>query len=258
MTAPRFLIDENLSPALVGPARARGFEAVHVNHLGLYIETDRDLLKVISEQDWVLVTNNAIEFRGRYREVELHPGVVFLLPAVRRPDQVRLKLAAAKRVNSCAWRTVRCWASKATIIRAARDGAKLLKLWVRGGKIPKHVMAAAHQLQISLSFIAVLLRPPEPFVDQVDFRPRRPDSSWTSFGRRAASTRHPRSAPYRRAERVAADTQGEFEQARPEAFQRLGDIRKSALGTMVKARGISMCAPPEKQYGGSCQLIYSI
>ena len=74
MTAPRFLIDENLSPALVGPARARGFEAMHVNHLGLYIETDRDLLKVISEQDWVLVTNNAIEFRGAVPGGRVAPG----------------------------------------------------------------------------------------------------------------------------------------------------------------------------------------
>lgn len=94
MTAPRFLIDENLSPALVEPARERGFEAMHVNHLGLRTETDWDLLKVIAEQDWVLVTNNAIEFRGRYREIELHPGVVFLLPAVRRAEQLRLFEAA--------------------------------------------------------------------------------------------------------------------------------------------------------------------
>lgn len=90
MTAPRFLIDENLSPALVEPARIRGFEAMHVNHLGLRTETDWDLLKIISEQDWVLVTNNAIEFRGRYGTIELHPGVIFLVPAVRRPAQVQL------------------------------------------------------------------------------------------------------------------------------------------------------------------------
>jgi len=54
----------------------------------------RGLLMVIAEQDWVLVTNNAIEFRGRYREVDLHPGVVFLLPAVRRWEQFRLFEAA--------------------------------------------------------------------------------------------------------------------------------------------------------------------
>lgn len=100
MSAPRFLIDENLSPALVEPARQRGFEAMHVNHLGLRTETDWELLKVIAEHDWILVTNNAIEFRGRYRDLELHPGVIFLLPAVRRPDQVRLFETALDHVRS--------------------------------------------------------------------------------------------------------------------------------------------------------------
>jgi len=99
VTAPRFLIDENLSPALVEPARRRGFEAMHVNYLGLRTETDWDLLKVIAEQDWVLVTNNAIEFRGRYRDIELHPGVIFLLPAVRRAEQLRLFEAALHHVS---------------------------------------------------------------------------------------------------------------------------------------------------------------
>jgi len=100
VSAPRFLIDENLSPALVEPARQRGFEAMHVNHLGLRTETDWELLKVIAEHDWILVTNNAIEFRGRYRDLELHPGVIFLLPAVRRPDQVRLFETALDHVRS--------------------------------------------------------------------------------------------------------------------------------------------------------------
>ena len=98
--APRFLIDENLSPFLVEPARARGFEAMHVNHLGLRTEMDWDLLRVVAEQDWVLVTNNAIEFRGRYRGIELHPGVVFLLPAVRREGQLRLFAAALDDVRN--------------------------------------------------------------------------------------------------------------------------------------------------------------
>ena len=72
---------------------------MHVNHLGLRTETDWDLLRIIAEQDWVLVTNNAIEFRGRYRKIELHPGVVFLLPTVRRPDQLRLFEAALNHVH---------------------------------------------------------------------------------------------------------------------------------------------------------------
>jgi predicted nuclease of predicted toxin-antitoxin system len=89
VTAPRFLIDENLSPKLVEPARERGYEAMHVNHLGLRSEKDWDLLRAVADGDWVLVTNNAFEFRGRYRHIELHPGIVFLVPAVRGTEQVR-------------------------------------------------------------------------------------------------------------------------------------------------------------------------
>jgi predicted nuclease of predicted toxin-antitoxin system len=101
VTAPaaRFLIDENLSPLLVAPARACGFEAMHVNHLGMRTEADWDLLRIVAAQDWVLVTNNAIEFRGRYRKIALHPGVVFLLPAVRREAQLRLFAAALDHVQ---------------------------------------------------------------------------------------------------------------------------------------------------------------
>jgi predicted nuclease of predicted toxin-antitoxin system len=99
VTGPRFLVDENLSPKLVVPARLRGYEAMHVNHLGSRTETDWDLLKVIARDDWILVTNNAIEFRGRYREIELHPGVIFLIPAVRGTAQVRLFEAALDRVQ---------------------------------------------------------------------------------------------------------------------------------------------------------------
>ena len=76
----------------------QGFEAMHVNHLGLRTEADWDLLQVVAAQDWVLVTNNAIEFRGRYRQIELHPGVVFLVPVVRRDGQLRLFEAALNHV----------------------------------------------------------------------------------------------------------------------------------------------------------------
>jgi len=100
VTAPRFLIDENLSPALADTARQRGLEAMHVNHLGLRTETDWELLRVVFEQDWVLVTNNAIEFRGRFGGMELHPGVIFLLPAVRRLEQIRLFTAVLDQISS--------------------------------------------------------------------------------------------------------------------------------------------------------------
>ena len=98
VTAPRFLIDENLSPRLVDEARSRGFEAMHVNHLGLRTETDWAILDVVAAQDWVLVTNNAIEFRGRFRRIELHPGVVFIVPTVRGEHQARLFAAVLEQL----------------------------------------------------------------------------------------------------------------------------------------------------------------
>jgi hypothetical protein len=42
----------------------------------------------------VLVSNNAVEFRSRYRAIEIHPGVIFLLPSVRREQQLILFQAA--------------------------------------------------------------------------------------------------------------------------------------------------------------------
>jgi hypothetical protein len=60
----------------------------------LRTDTDWHFLKVNAEQDWILVTDNAIEFRGRYLEIKLYPGVVFVLPAVWRTEQLLLLEAA--------------------------------------------------------------------------------------------------------------------------------------------------------------------
>jgi len=91
---PRFLVDENLSVFLPKTAHARGYDATHVNHRGLHQAKDWEILQVAREEDWILVTNNAIEFRGRYRRLEVHPGVVFLLPAISRAQQIELFSAA--------------------------------------------------------------------------------------------------------------------------------------------------------------------
>ena len=94
MTVPRFLIDENLSVKLPEVAHKRGFEATHVIHLGLGEWKDWNILEIIERDGWVLVTNNAVEFRSRYRATKIHPGVIFLLPSVRREQQLMLFEAA--------------------------------------------------------------------------------------------------------------------------------------------------------------------
>lgn len=98
MKAPRFLVDENLSVTLPSVAHRRGFAATHVNHLGLREWRDWNILDVVKRDGWVLVTNNAIEFRTRYRRLASHPGVVFLLPSVRRAMQIMLFDAALDEV----------------------------------------------------------------------------------------------------------------------------------------------------------------
>jgi predicted nuclease of predicted toxin-antitoxin system len=94
LTAPRFLIDENLSVKLPEVAHKRGFEATHVIHLGLGEWRDWNILEIVESHGWVLVTNNAVEFRSRYRMIGIHPGVIFLLPSARRELQLLLFEAA--------------------------------------------------------------------------------------------------------------------------------------------------------------------
>lgn len=57
-------------------------------------------MEEVARSDWVLVTNNAVEFRGRYRQIDLHPGVVFILPNVRRPQQIELFQAALSDIEA--------------------------------------------------------------------------------------------------------------------------------------------------------------
>jgi len=94
---PRFLVDECLSTSLPHLAHQFGFECAHINHLGLVSIKDWDLIDTIVDGNWTLVTNNAIEWRGRYRSTAtllIHPGVVFIIPNVRRLEQQRFFAAA--------------------------------------------------------------------------------------------------------------------------------------------------------------------
>ena len=98
----RFLVDENLSVLLPKVAHAQGYEAIHINHYGLRKAKDWDILKIVTEEDWILVTNNASEFRGRYRKLEIHPGVIFLVPVAHdgsRLSSSRLRLMRSPKVR---------------------------------------------------------------------------------------------------------------------------------------------------------------
>jgi predicted nuclease of predicted toxin-antitoxin system len=86
----RFLIDECLSVDLVAVAGESGHEAQHVAHVGRAGWKDWNVVCYASEGDFILVTNNASDFRQLYAGLPLHAGLVILIPAVTRVVQRRL------------------------------------------------------------------------------------------------------------------------------------------------------------------------
>ncbi|MCB0970638.1 MAG: DUF5615 family PIN-like protein [Acidimicrobiales bacterium] len=52
----RLLLDANLSPRIVEPLIAAGFDAVHVGDVGLLVATDEEIFEVAADQRQVVVT----------------------------------------------------------------------------------------------------------------------------------------------------------------------------------------------------------
>lgn len=90
----RFLIDECLSVELVAVAGEPGHEAHHVAHVGRVGWKDWNVLRYARAGDFVLVTNNASDFRQLYAAQPLHPGLIILIPVVNRNVQRQLFKAA--------------------------------------------------------------------------------------------------------------------------------------------------------------------
>ncbi|MEW5930307.1 MAG: DUF5615 family PIN-like protein [Gemmatimonadota bacterium] len=95
----RFLIDENLSPQLTETAQEFGYSAFHVAHRGWSALTDAQVLHRVLAEDLTLVTNNWIDFRPMLKRAEVHPGIVVILPNVRRERQMELFAAALRMIR---------------------------------------------------------------------------------------------------------------------------------------------------------------
>jgi predicted nuclease of predicted toxin-antitoxin system len=73
----KFLIDECLSPELVGLVRKRGHgESTHVTWLGLRSRKDWTIVRRAIDDGYVLVTNNATDFRRLLGRQKVHAGLV--------------------------------------------------------------------------------------------------------------------------------------------------------------------------------------
>lgn len=90
----RFLIDECLHESLVGLAHSAGFEATHVNHLGLSGKPDWELAERIAKDEFTFVTNNRVDFIRLFGRMELHAGLIIIVPNAVPPLQRALFEAA--------------------------------------------------------------------------------------------------------------------------------------------------------------------
>jgi predicted nuclease of predicted toxin-antitoxin system len=90
----RFLIDECLSVDLVVVAGQAGHEAQHVAHVGKAGWKDWNVVRYVRDGDFILVTNNASDFRRLYAAQPLHAGLIILIPVIGRALQRKLFRAA--------------------------------------------------------------------------------------------------------------------------------------------------------------------
>jgi predicted nuclease of predicted toxin-antitoxin system len=85
----RFFVDESLSPALARRLNELGFDAFHPLDVGRRGELDHTVLKRCIEEDRILITENARDFRGLVGRTDMHPGLV-ILPSISRARSLRL------------------------------------------------------------------------------------------------------------------------------------------------------------------------
>jgi predicted nuclease of predicted toxin-antitoxin system len=90
----RFLIDECLTVDLVSVAGESAHKAQHVARIGRAGWKDWNVVRYAREGDFILVTNNASDFRQLYAVRLLHAGLVILMPVGNRHLQRRSFKAA--------------------------------------------------------------------------------------------------------------------------------------------------------------------
>lgn len=76
----RFLIDECLTSALVAVAKAHGYDAAYVPHIGKGGWQDWNLVPFAVESGYIIVTVNRRDFLKQHAKFEVHPGLMILIP----------------------------------------------------------------------------------------------------------------------------------------------------------------------------------
>ncbi|WP_036294262.1 DUF5615 family PIN-like protein [Methylosinus sp. PW1] len=86
----KLFIDECLSAALVAVAKSRGVLAEYGPYIGKGGWQDWNIVPFALENDFVIVTNNRRHFLKEFLDLDLHNGLIVIVPNVDRADQIRL------------------------------------------------------------------------------------------------------------------------------------------------------------------------
>ncbi|WP_315800194.1 MULTISPECIES: DUF5615 family PIN-like protein [unclassified Bradyrhizobium] len=129
----RFLIDECLSGALVGVAKARGYQADYVTHLGKSGWQDWNLVRFASANDYIIVTDNRRDFLKEYAKLDVHAGLVILIPKGTRDEQMSLFQKALDLYS------VRNADLVNKLIEVARDGSVHIREWTADDHDINHI-----------------------------------------------------------------------------------------------------------------------
>lgn len=96
-----FLIDECLSPSLAVIARDHRYHlSTCVRDMGMQGKLDHEVARFAIKENHILVTHNAVDFRGPqgeqgglYSQAEIHPGLICLVSSagsIAKPRQIEL------------------------------------------------------------------------------------------------------------------------------------------------------------------------
>lgn len=96
----KLLIDECLSPSLAAIARARGIAAEAVAYIGKEGWQDHSLVSFALDNDYTMVTNNRRDFLRLYAALEVHAGLIIIIPRASRERTRRLFAIALDRLES--------------------------------------------------------------------------------------------------------------------------------------------------------------
>lgn len=98
----KLLIDECLSPSLAAIARARGIAADAVAHFGKEGWQDHSLASFALDNDYTIVTNNRRDFLRLYATLEVHAGLIIIVPRASRERTRQLFAIALDRLEALA------------------------------------------------------------------------------------------------------------------------------------------------------------